>query len=1055
MADPGQKDKKARTPGPAGQALFLWTVCLDTVLIYFGQYAPIRRSQNFHSILQGAEPAMVFWLVVLADLLSLVFTARLVMAMIPPSARRRRWLAAIVGLPVLYLGWLAFDYSVVRLAINVSAQSGLVGPLLVVPAGLLAAGCASLFFALAVAEGSGGLRRQVPGLFIRLLPFAAVMGIIVFALRYCMYVLLALPIVGPLLLATGNLWITLWFAKALPGLVSAGSQGDPPGQPGLFQAVAGGFITAGVALFSFIIPGPPHHLDAVSAPPLAPYERSVAPTGIEKRGDKLIVESEDMTLVIGQDPFEFAVVDKDRSRVLMKLMRDPERAAPYRGVTVNREYRAMRMIPFTDPGMLLESRARTRTMVMERADELQVTAGRIVAESRLGLRPITVTFSFFDDEVLKITVDSGSRSPVRSTSIAFHAGPAEHFMGMGSIAGIDRRGAAADLVVESGEHGPSFAGAWLTKLTRGRLEVTAGRTDRSWPAPFLYMSRGAGLFVAETTDPRFEVASVYPDAVRISGRGGTLELYLISGYTPAEILRKFNSITAGKARPPAGALLPWAVTRIPDEGEGKKPLTSLIREQGLPCQYVHLEGGLPCPPLGDDTCARAAAFVKQGLSQGFRFTYQDRAWVKKGTELYRLAVDKGYLVANRVGLPYQFIGRHGVQGMLDYTNPAAVRWRGSYWRRMQELGFDGLALDPSALTPPQSVLYSGENGYVSRNQYPVIYGRVARETLGPSALIIAASGFTGVEMYAAISMPGPDARGRGEGGAGPGAALTRRVAHLADMGVSGAPLCLMPSLPGFQAPAPLIELPDIRGMEKAHLKWLRDFARMHSRLFPYYHSLARMKVELGLPAARPLAVTDPSDGRLYSITDQYMIGNAIMAAPGAAASGKVRFPPGRWMNIDTLAVREGGEAAPSGGRTPVYLAEGSVLPVFDDWFETFSGPAGVQESGAMEGEAGPVRGSLQGDMTLLWLFGPPGYFELYDGARISARQAGETALLRVSGGAGRGYTFRLFECPRPKALYINGLRLRSRDYEYRERIRVLTVPSIPGPDIELKLIVME
>ncbi len=1047
-----------RNPGKApglgfgGWAVILWVTCLDTLLIYFGHYSTYDCFQNLQSLIAGAGPALVFWVVLAAFVLSLLFKGRLVMLVIPSAARRPRWLSFIAGLPLVFVSAKAFDYSMAMLVMDL-ARGGLVyGPLLVMGAGILASLFAAMFAALSLSEGSGKTAASIGPLLVRLLPFAALLGLSVFFIRYVAYVLLVLPLAGMFLLAGANALITVWYFKTLPGMIHTGLENEPPGKVRASRAMAAGLLTAMIVGLAIIVPGPPHHLDAIAPPPLVPRDARIAPVSIEQRGQNIIVESERLTLVVGKDPFEFAVVDRVENSVLLKLISEGDRSADYRGVALNREYRAMYMLPFMGPGYLVKSRLRLLSEVMESADQIQVTVGEIAAEARIGVRPIAVTFSFFDDDILKITVDAGSRSPFRSTSIAFYAGKEEHFMGLGSGGDIDRRGEDVDLVMERGDF---FAGPLLSRLTGGRLSFSVHQAGHSWPMPFLFMSRGAGLFMAETIDPRIEVCSRYPDAIRLSGRGGPLNIYLVSGHSPVDIISRLRKVMGKKAKARPKALMPWAI--MPEAGPAEVAgLMEGLRESGIPAGFFHVELEAMCSGVlfGNTHCPELEELLSKSRQLELGLSLQNREWLYKGSGLFQQAMDKGYLAVNRVGLPYQFLTPSGSRAMIDFTNPEAAAWRAAALKEIVGLGFDAVLLDPEAFIPPDAVLYNGESGYVMKNLYPLVYAMSISESVGEEVMVMSRYGFAGMGRYLSMVWPlltDPEDE----------LTVAQESARIACMGASGAPL-VFPVPPsstraGFNSMlSPLLALPpDIykamgnKERDKQIIAQTREIARTHTRLFPYYYSLWQRFVRDGSPVVRPLSITGPSDPELYGAPGQYMIGEALMVAVGSRGSGarEVRFPPGTWVDLETMKEHgEGSKELPlRSGRPLTFLSKGEVLPIFKDPIESLSSNGGED----FEGEA------LARDIILMFACGERATGSLFDGAGISARRVGESLIASVSGGLERYYTFRALSCPGVHTAYVNGIRLRDTEWEYHERSRVLTVPDLPGPDVELEVLLKD
>lgn len=112
----------------------------------------------------------------------------------------------------------------------------------------------------------------------------------------------------------------------------------------------------------------------------------------------------------------------------------------------------------------------------------------------------------------------------------------------------------------------------------------------------------------------------------------------------------------------------------------------------------------------------------------------------------------------------------------------------------------------------------------------------------------------------------------------------------------------------------------------------RRLIDMRMQLLPYlYHAFYVYRTE-GFPPFRPLLMDYPQDERLQSVSDQYMIGADLMAAPlyEDRPTRKVYFPEGVWYNFNTNERYEGGreyEVAVGFDQLPLFVRRGALLPL--------------------------------------------------------------------------------------------------------------------------------
>jgi len=124
--------------------------------------------------------------------------------------------------------------------------------------------------------------------------------------------------------------------------------------------------------------------------------------------------------------------------------------------------------------------------------------------------------------------------------------------------------------------------------------------------------------------------------------------------------------------------------------------------------------------------------------------------------------------------------------------------------------------------------------------------------------------------------------------------------------------------------------PWLRGPEAESA--IRKAIELRYRLFPYYYSLAHEAQATGLPIMRPLIMEFPRDREAANISDQWLMGESLMAAPVLQAGGErsVYFPAGSWRQFDTNTVMPGtrtGRVRAALDEIPLYVRGGSILPL--------------------------------------------------------------------------------------------------------------------------------
>jgi alpha-glucosidase len=127
-----------------------------------------------------------------------------------------------------------------------------------------------------------------------------------------------------------------------------------------------------------------------------------------------------------------------------------------------------------------------------------------------------------------------------------------------------------------------------------------------------------------------------------------------------------------------------------------------------------------------------------------------------------------------------------------------------------------------------------------------------------------------------------------------------------------------------------------------HFPWLfgpdaltaiKKAIELRYRLIPYYYSLAHEAHETGVPVMRPLAMEFPGDARVADLSDQWLMGRSVMAAPilqQGAESRSVYLPGDGWFRFENGTPLPGGQTLTVSARLdeiPVFIRAGTILPL--------------------------------------------------------------------------------------------------------------------------------
>ena len=340
-------------------------------------------------------------------------------------------------------------------------------------------------------------------------------------------------------------------------------------------------------------------------------------------------------------------------------------------------------------------------------------------------------------------------------------------------------------------------------------------------------------------------------------------------------------------------------------------------------------------------------------ARGVRFLGYINPYLVKDSRLYAYCRDRGWLIRRADGSVYHIKSTTFDAGMLDLTDPEAVRFVKDVLikKNMLDLGMSGWMADFGEYLPVDAVLHDGDPKKL-HNLWPVLWAKVNREAVeeygARDVLFFMRSGYLGIQTYAPILWNGDQHTD-----------VTR------DYGMP----CVMPasfSL-GFSG-VPMVHC-DVGGFfsfgklkrnDELFVRWMEMCAfsllmRSHESIRPWANSqfdapavvphtvrLTRVHVALkpyidrciadaqrGLPALRPdfyEAMDYGASRDMYS----YFLGPDLFVCPvieRRARTRQVHLPQGDWVHFWTGKPYAGGQSyaadAPL-GQLPVFYRKDSA-----------------------------------------------------------------------------------------------------------------------------------
>jgi alpha-glucosidase len=404
----------------------------------------------------------------------------------------------------------------------------------------------------------------------------------------------------------------------------------------------------------------------------------------------------------------------------------------------------------------------------------------------------------------------------------------------------------------------------------------------------------------------------------------------------------------------------------------------------------------------------------------------------------------------------------GKSVFVDYTKESARRWWGDLHRALTDRGVDGVWTDmnePADFLDQtgerhenivfddlgQKAPYAGHRNLFALNMARATYEGLARLQPDRRPFVITRAGYAGIQRYAV--------KWTGDNNA-TFAALSLNIPMFATLGLSGQAY-VGADVPGFigrgdgellaRSYQVAVFAPFLRNhtaidqYDKEPWRFgpfyegiVRKFLELRYRLMPFLYTTIEEAHRTGVPLFRPLVLNFQDDVATHNLDDQFMVGDALLAAPVTNAGQRERevyFPAGRWYDYWTGAV------ASSGGETqavrapidhlPLYVRGGSIVPSTIVMQYTGEKPWNPLRFDVYPDAAGQARGSLYEDDGA-----SPAYREgVFRRTTVTLSPEGGAARLMLAAPAGRyqpaprNFEFILHAVAAPKTVTVDGQNL--------------------------------
>ena len=475
--------------------------------------------------------------------------------------------------------------------------------------------------------------------------------------------------------------------------------------------------------------------------------------------------------------------------------------------------------------------------------------------------------------------------------------------------------------------------------------------------PFYMTNRGYGVFVEDTSDVSFEVASEKVERVQFSAEGETIVYDVIYGGTPKTVLDGYTALTGRPALMPAWSFGLWLSTSFTTNYD-EKTATSFIQgmaDRDIPLSVFHfdcfwMKGFNWCDFTWDEeTFPDPVGMLKRYHDRGLHLCCWINPYIGQASPLFREGMEHGYLLKKTNGDVWQTDLWQAGMGILDVTNPDARAWYCDHLRKILRMGVDCLKTDFGERIPVRDIAYyDGKDPLHMHNYYTFLYNKMVfdllKEERGEGEAILFARSATAGSQQFPVHWGGDNSASY--------VSMAETLRAGLSMSHSGFGFWSH-DISGFEQTAPadvykrwaafglLSSHSRLHGSSSYRVPWLfdeescdvvRKFTRLKCRLMPYLYGAAVEAHEHGTPMMRPMMLEFPDDPACDTLDRQYMMGESLLVAPVFHADSHVDYylPDGLWTSLlDGRKVQGGHWQRETHDflSLPLMVRPGTVLPM--------------------------------------------------------------------------------------------------------------------------------
>jgi len=545
--------------------------------------------------------------------------------------------------------------------------------------------------------------------------------------------------------------------------------------------------------------------------------------------------------------------------------------------------------------------------------------------------------------------DSVATNRTERATISFRCTPDEHFVGTGErFRKMDLSGQTFQLKNQDGQG------------------VNNRRCYKN--IPFYLSSRMYGVFFHTSDYCKLSLADHSTRSVQFMCDRATLDVFLIGGASPEEILRGYRMLTGFPQMPPLWSFGIWMSRMTYFSADEVEDICDRLRREHYPCDVIHLDTGwfrtdwLCEWKFNPERFSDPEGFIRRLAAHGFKVSLWQLPYVAAGAEQLEEAKANHYIsspvvsgsaadntsgASNFSALDYA--------GTIDFTYDKATEWyKNKLLRPLLEMGVKCIKTDFGE-NIHMDHFYHGSTPERLNNIYALLYQKAAYEVtkdVTGDGIVWARAGWAGCQRYPLHW--GGDSQSSWDGMAG----SLKGGLHF---GLSGFAFWSH-DVPGFHSTpdfmnSPIDEKVYVRwtqfGVFSSHIRYhgtckrepwhypaiapiVKKWWKLRYQLLPYIIGQGELCTRSGWPMVRALLMHHPYDRQVWNIDDEYYFGSEFLVCPVMSSADRrdIYLPEGLWVNFFTGERLVGGrwyyDVEVPLDQMPVFVRPGSHIQIYPD-----------------------------------------------------------------------------------------------------------------------------